>query len=260
LDPQGAVKDLKKLSKWQTEYFEMIVERHRRARRINRASETLTGDTKASFTSFVDLLLDFQEEGTPFYSSGEISFLSHILYAFSDCLHCPISSCQGSGGSFLAGREVLSFHFSYQAVHHYRPESRGIMIDASLTNLIVFFTESGERRLSDKGLMGLLLSMWMAGIDTTASQTEWVFLELLRHPDLLQRLQDEIDGVVGKDRPVQEADLQAVPILKSVVLEAVRLHPIASTGFPHVNTKSSTLGKQHDFLELLMQICNKTFT
>lgn len=105
--------------------------------------------------------------------------------------------------------------------------------------------------MSDKRLMGVVLTMLMASMHITPSQIEWVMLELARHPKLLQRLQAEIDGVVGKERPVDEADLQAMPFLNAVVLETLRLHPVGQTTPPHVNTKPLTLGKQ-----LIHSVCD----
>ncbi|BBN03080.1 hypothetical protein Mp_2g20550 [Marchantia polymorpha subsp. ruderalis] len=51
--------------------------------------------------------------------------------------------------------------------------------------------------------------------------------ELLRHPNIMERLQSELDDVIGKERLVEEADLQKLEYLQAVVKETLRLHPIA---------------------------------
>lgn len=99
----------------------------------------------------------------------------------------------------------------------------------------------GEK-ISDNTIYGTLTGILSAGIDTTATQAEWIMLELMRHPEVMDRLQAEVDGVVGKDRPVDETDVQIqnMPFLNAVVLEAIRLHPIVPLSFPHCNKDSAT--------------------
>jgi cytochrome P450 len=52
--------------------------------------------------------------------------------------------------------------------------------------------------------------------------------ELINHPEALQKVQDELDRVVGKDRLVEETDLPNMPYLNAAMKEAMRLHPAAT--------------------------------
>lgn len=49
--------------------------------------------------------------------------------------------------------------------------------------------------------------------------------ELINHPEILKRLREEIESVVGKTRLIQETDLLNLPYLQAVVKEGLRLHP-----------------------------------
>ncbi|KAE8813662.1 Cytochrome P450 84A1 [Hordeum vulgare] len=49
--------------------------------------------------------------------------------------------------------------------------------------------------------------------------------EMMRSPANLGRLQEELANVVGLDRTVDESDLDKLPFLRSVVKEALRMHP-----------------------------------
>ncbi|WMV25699.1 hypothetical protein MTR67_019084 [Solanum verrucosum] len=63
-------------------------------------------------------------------------------------------------------------------------------------------------------------------MDTTASSTEWILTELLRHPQVMKKLQKELQEVVGLERMVEESDLENLKYLNMVVKEGLRLHPV----------------------------------
>lgn len=63
------------------------------------------------------------------------------------------------------------------------------------------------------------------GTETVASAIEWAMAEMMRSPDDLRRLQQELADTVGLDRNVGESDLDKLPFLKCVIKETLRLHP-----------------------------------
>jgi cytochrome P450 len=55
------------------------------------------------------------------------------------------------------------------------------------------------------------------GTDTTAVTLEWALSELVHHPEMMERAQDELDKVVGKQRPVLESDFANLPYLQAII-------------------------------------------
>ncbi|KAF3592399.1 hypothetical protein DY000_02020810 [Brassica cretica] len=55
--------------------------------------------------------------------------------------------------------------------------------------------------------------------------TQWTMAEIMNDTNILERLKEEIDCVVGKSRLIQETDLPNLPYLQGVVKEGLRLHP-----------------------------------
>ena len=78
----------------------------------------------------------------------------------------------------------------------------------------------------------LLQEIFVAGSDTTAKTMEWAMAELIRNPEQMKRAQTELDEVVGRDRRVEESDIDRLPYLRAVVKEVLRLHPVAPLLIP----------------------------
>lgn len=57
-------------------------------------------------------------------------------------------------------------------------------------------------------------NMFTAGTDTSASTVDWAISELIRHPEIMIRAQEELDSVVGRNRPINELDLSQLPYLQ----------------------------------------------
>lgn len=79
----------------------------------------------------------------------------------------------------------------------------------------------------------ILLDLLVASMDTSATTIEWILTELLRHPNVMKKLQNELKQVVGKNRMVEESDLENLEYLDMVIKESSRLHPVAPLLIPH---------------------------
>lgn len=82
--------------------------------------------------------------------------------------------------------------------------------------------ETGET-LTGHQICSEILTLAVAGTETTASVLSWVLYELARNPQVGEKVHAELDGVLG-DRPVTFEDLTRLPYLGRVITEALRLH------------------------------------
>ncbi|KAK2632709.1 hypothetical protein EUGRSUZ_L01185, partial [Eucalyptus grandis] len=82
-----------------------------------------------------------------------------------------------------------------------------------------------------------------AGTDTTSTALQWIMANLVKYPEIQERLYDEIKSVVGQGTElVQEEELQRMGYLKAVVLEGLRRHPPGHFVLPHTVTEDTELG------------------
>lgn len=88
-------------------------------------------------------------------------------------------------------------------------------------------SESGDdRRMTRKLLRDELLTLFLAGHETTSHALTWTFYLLSQHASIARRLYEELDTVLQKRPPTVE-DLRNLPFTERVVNEAMRLYPPA---------------------------------
>ncbi|XP_022737349.1 cytochrome P450 71A1-like [Durio zibethinus] len=99
-----------------------------------------------------------------------------------------------------------------------------------------------EMDLTQDNFKAVLLDMFVGGTDTTSTTIEWLMAELLKHPNVMKRVQEEVRNVVGKKSKVDMDDITKMEYLKCVVKETLRLHPAAPLLVPRETSASVKLG------------------
>ncbi|XP_038078520.1 cytochrome P450 27C1-like [Patiria miniata] len=102
-------------------------------------------------------------------------------------------------------------------------ESEGeLEADGFLTYLL------SSKQLSMKEIYSNACELLLAGVDTTSNTLAWVLYELSRHPEVEERLHQEVCQVLGSDktRKANTEDLAQMPYLKSIIKEILRLYPV----------------------------------
>ncbi|CAA7056477.1 unnamed protein product [Microthlaspi erraticum] len=97
-------------------------------------------------------------------------------------------------------------------------------------------------RLSIKAI---LLDAFVGGTDTSSTLLEWEMTELLRNPEYMKRLQEEVHTVCKGRTSVSEDDIQDMSYLRAVIKETLRLHPPVPLMVPHESTEDDILRGHH---------------
>jgi enediyne biosynthesis protein E7 len=84
--------------------------------------------------------------------------------------------------------------------------------------------ETGDP-MGDRQLIDEVLTLIVAGHETTASGLNWTWYLLSQHPEADARLHAEIESVPEEDTPPSLAQMEALPYTQQVVNEALRLYP-----------------------------------
>ncbi len=97
-------------------------------------------------------------------------------------------------------------------------------------SLLVAARGEGGEQFRDREIRDQVMTLMFAGHDTSTSTVTFLLHELARHPDVVERLREEQERVLGGDPPSAEQLERELPYLEMVVDEVLRLYPPAWIG------------------------------
>ncbi|GMN21693.1 hypothetical protein TIFTF001_048916 [Ficus carica] len=96
--------------------------------------------------------------------------------------------------------------------------------------------------LTQDNMKAILLDMFVGGSDTTSTALEWIMAELMRHPEVMKKAQEEVRRVVGNRPKIDMNDVNQMDYLKCVIKETLRLHPPLPLQVPRETTANVDVG------------------
>lgn len=95
-----------------------------------------------------------------------------------------------------------------------------------LMSMLLLAQDEDGSRMTDRQLRDEVMTLLLAGHETTANALNWTFHLLSENPEAEARLHAEIDRVLGARRPAVE-DLPALEYAERVLAESMRIYPPA---------------------------------
>ncbi|KAJ7138330.1 cytochrome P450 [Mycena epipterygia] len=129
--------------------------------------------------------------------------------------------------------ETSSLHF--KMMNDVR-KSEGARSDCMTWGFLEAQSEAGSA-LSDAEIAWLSGSIFGAGAETTSSTLHTFFMAMALNPDIMRKIQHQIDTVVGRDRLPTFEDRADLPWVSAVMKEVMRWRPILPLSLPHVTTE-----------------------
>ncbi|AST92513.1 cytochrome P450 [Sutcliffiella cohnii] len=105
-------------------------------------------------------------------------------------------------------------------------QNQGVEMEDLLGMLMAARDEKDGIGMTNTQLRDELMTIFLAGHETTANALSWTLYLLSQHPDKEEKLKDEISRVVLKREP-QAEDFMKLPFAQNVVWESMRLFPPA---------------------------------
>jgi cytochrome P450/nitrite reductase/ring-hydroxylating ferredoxin subunit len=108
-----------------------------------------------------------------------------------------------------------------------------------LQSLLVAVADENSN-FSDKEVSDNMMTMLLAGEDTTANSLAWTIYFLVKYPEIQARLREEIQGVLAGEPLSNINEVRAIPYLDGVIHESMRLKPVAPINVLEANAEFST--------------------
>ncbi|KAH6816189.1 hypothetical protein C2S51_021009 [Perilla frutescens var. frutescens] len=117
--------------------------------------------------------------------------------------------------------------FYQQLIDEHLDQDRPHSMANDIVDLLIQLKEdkSAAVKLDSKHVKAIIMDVFIAGTDTTAASLTWAMTALIKNPNAMKKVQEEIRSLVGKERLIDEDDVENLPYLKAVVKEILRLYP-----------------------------------
>ncbi|KAM3373523.1 hypothetical protein ACQJBY_020141 [Aegilops geniculata] len=121
------------------------------------------------------------------------------------------------------------FNFFDQGIVQRRIARNGTGTGSKKNNdvLDILLERHAMSKLTRQEIITFLTDMFIAASDTSTVTVQWAMAQLLRHPEKMEKVRNELATClgVGSSDFVKESDIDNLPYLHAVVKETLRLHP-----------------------------------
>ncbi|KXS13314.1 cytochrome P450 [Gonapodya prolifera JEL478] len=185
--------------------------------------------------------------------------------AFGQSLHAVVNGTHPFIANLKSGLlwAVVGLAFPFIPTHKFPAVKRLRQSNDSIIDSFIFdrrkMNEEGKRRddilqvLMDQNLDHLPLRtnlrvFFTAGSETTANTLTWATYMLLRNPQTLERLRQELDSAFpdGLRVVLPVSALKTLPYLNAVIKETLRLRPVAATVSREIEEDTTITGHRVD--------------
>ncbi|KAN0093301.1 Cytochrome P450 [Tylopilus felleus] len=183
-----------------------------------------------------DPLVEQLERGIAVGMENMTIEVSAIVDAFPFVLNLP----EWFPGAVLKRKAVLSSRCAAQMItepFEHAEKRKAMGSDASAVALDLL---RSTKDLDDLAQLQLFKETCATSFSTSTLQ--WFALIMLQHPEVQERAHAEIEAVVGPDRLPNFDDRPNLPYVEAVLLEMLRLYPVAPLGVPHATTADDIYG------------------
>ncbi|XP_069024316.1 cytochrome P450 2U1 [Embiotoca jacksoni] len=88
-------------------------------------------------------------------------------------------------------------------------------------------------------LFYIIGDLFIAGTDTSTNSVLWILLYMVLRPDIQDKVQAEIDEVVGRHRIPSLTDKGSLPFTEATIMEVQRLTTVVPLGIPHMASETT---------------------
>nr|XP_056711000.1 cytochrome P450 2U1 [Euleptes europaea] len=121
------------------------------------------------------------------------------------------------------------------------PQNPRDFIDMYLLQVDEEKKTNSESSFNEDYLFYIIGDLFIAGTDTTTNTLLWSLLYLSLHPQVQEKVQEEIELVIGRDRCPSLADKASMPFTEATIMEVQRMTVVVPLSIPRMASETTVL-------------------
>ncbi|XP_028932366.2 cytochrome P450 2U1, partial [Ornithorhynchus anatinus] len=114
-------------------------------------------------------------------------------------------------------------------------------IDMYLLHMEEEQKRDGDSSFNEDYLFYIVGDLFIAGTDTTTNTVLWCLLYMSLNPDVQEKVHQEIDRVIGRDRAPSLTDKVHMPYTEATIMEVQRMTVVVPFSIPRMTTEETVL-------------------
>lgn len=120
------------------------------------------------------------------------------------------------------------------------PENPRDLVDMYLLEMLAQQAAGEEdSSFTEDYLFYIIGDLFIAGTDTTTNSVLWILLYMVLYPDIQDKVQKEIDAVIGLHRAPSMTDKGSLPFTEATIMEVQRLTVVVPLAIPHMTSMTT---------------------
>ncbi|XP_035676731.1 cytochrome P450 2U1-like [Branchiostoma floridae] len=158
-----------------------------------------------------------------------------------------IPSLKKGSERFLNNQLKLREHIREEIAKHKETFDPNDIRDFLDTFLLEAKKREGDQNstFTEEQHVELVRQLFLAGTDTTATTLHWAVLFMILHPDIQQKVQQEIDSVLGPNQDPSMEHRSQMPYTEATLSEVSRVAATAPMAFGHFTTSDIVFRGYH---------------
>ncbi|XP_041096328.1 cytochrome P450 2K1-like isoform X2 [Polyodon spathula] len=99
---------------------------------------------------------------------------------------------------------------------------------------------NSNKYFHEENMAATVGNLFAAGTETTSTTLRWGLLFMMKYPHIQDKVQEEIERVIGRERPPQAEDRKSMPYMDAVLHEIQRVGNVVPMNLLHETTGDTT--------------------
>lgn len=102
-----------------------------------------------------------------------------------------------------------------------------------------------SNKITEDWLLHIVIEFFIAGSDTVTMTLQWIFLFMIKYPDVQRKVHGQIDEILGvgpEKRQATLADRSKMAYIEAVIMETMRHSPITPFSLGHSTMNDVEVG------------------